>query len=225
MFMLDLEAAQRRVFKYHTYPSHLCQPTWVSLGGVDFASIMDPTRRTSQHSHFALAYVLKRPEGGAVVFDGVLEQCSQAEAEGHIKRAQEMFPAWQGTVVEQVGVGDQFFQMLYRLPDMKIIPMPRGKRLGQKAERLSKGIGPWLENGRVRISDAETPYLTALRQFFNRYPNVTGHDPGWDAADALYWALTGMPDVLVMPKVSDELPSVEPSERAANPFASLGASQ
>ena len=220
--MLDLEAAQRRVFKYHSYPSHLCNPMWPCVGGLDYASVMDPTRRTSQHSHFGLAYVLKRPEGGAVIFDGVLEQCSQVEAEGYVDKAQAMFPSWQGVVIEQVGVGDQFFQMLYRKPNMKIIPMPRQGRMQQKAERLYKGLGPWLENGRVRIADAETKFLTALRQFFNRYPNVTGHDPGWDAADAVYWALMGMPDVLVLPSPSAEMPGLVKQGREANPFASLG---
>ena len=225
MFMLDLEAAQHRVFKYHLYPSHLCNPMWVSVGGLDFASIMDPTRRTAQHSHFALAYVLKRPEGGAVVFDGILEQCSQVEAEGHVEKAQAMFPFWQGVVVEQIGVGDQFFQMLYRKPNMKLIPMPRGKRMGAKSDRLSKGLAPWLENGRVRISDAETKYLSALRQFFNRYPNVTAHDPGWDAADALYWALLGMPDALVLEPVGPDYLMAGGAGKPANPFKSLGNSQ
>ena len=127
MFLLDLEAASRRVFRYHSYPSHLINPMWVGVGGLDYASVQDPTRRTSYHSHFALAYVLKVPGGGAVVFDGVLEQCSQGEAEVYAKRAQEMFPNWQGSVIEHIGKGEEFFNTLYRIPTLKLIPMPRGR--------------------------------------------------------------------------------------------------
>ena len=222
--LLDLTAAQSRVFKYQTYPNHLINPTWVGVGGNDFASVMDPLRRTSYHSHFALAYVLKLPEGGAVVMDGVLEQCSQAEAEGYIERAQSMFPNWQGTVIEQFGVGDQFFQMLYRKPHIKIIPMPRHGRAKAKADRLANELGPWLENGRLRISDAETKFLSALRRFLNNYPNVREHDPGWDAADAVYWAAMGMPDTLVLPTPKGRLESPRPwrKEPEPNPFSTLG---
>ena len=221
--LLDLTAAAQRVFKYQTYPAHLINPMWGAVGGVDYASVMDPTRRNSQHSHFALAYVMKDPAGGAVIMDGVLEQCSQGEAEGHMDKAQAMFPSWSGAVVEQIGKGDDFFQMLYRKPHIRLIPMPRGTKLKSKADRLAHELGPWLENGRLRISDAETPFLSGLRRFFNLYPNVREHDPGWDAADAVYWAARGMPDVLIMPKQREDIAAPWfTEEKAANPWAALG---
>ena len=82
MFLLDLTTAHNRVFIHHPYPSHLINTVWPIVGGVDYASVFDPTKRgQAGQSHFALAYTAKLPGGGAVVFDGVLEQCSQGEAE------------------------------------------------------------------------------------------------------------------------------------------------
>lgn len=65
-------------------------------------------------------------------------------------------------------------------------------------------MAPWMENGTVRISDAETPFLRELRNELDSYPNHA-HD---DALDAVYYALRVIPDVLVMPKSSEELPEV-----------------
>jgi hypothetical protein len=90
-----------------------------------------------------------------------------------------------------------------------------------KPERLVHQMGPWLRLGVVRISDAETPFLNALRRFLNHYPSVSKHDPGWDAADAVYWALRGMPDVLVMPDASSELPQPTRKKNLPQPWSNL----
>ena len=220
MFMLDLTAMERRVFSYQTFPNHLIQSTWPYVGGVDYAGVADPSKRNPDQSHFALAYVAKMPGGGAVVFDGVLEQCTQAESEQYVRQAQDIFPDYLTSVIEGDGKGEEFYQVLYRHPDLKLLPLKtQGKG---KAERLVRQMGPWLRSGRVRISDAETKFLSALRHFLNVYPNVSEHDPGYDAADAVYWALRGMPDVLVMPKQEEELPPFfRDKTKPSHPFSGL----
>lgn len=222
MYLLDLTARTRRIFKYQSYPAHLVNTSWPMVGGCDYADAPDPTRRHNTSSHFALAYVAKLPEGGAVVYDGVVEQWTQAESEGSIARAQAMFPNWEHTVIETDGKGLTFYNMLYRRPEMKIYPIKTGGR--SKASRLVNELGPWLESGRIRISDADTPFLNAARNFMNKYPTVEEHDKGWDVMDAIYDAAMGMPDVLVVPPIRDTLPGYERRTRQANPWASLGAS-
>lgn len=223
MFLLDLTAAHNRVFQYQMYPSHLIDTTWPMQGGTDYASVADAMKRGERgQSHFALAYLAKLPAGGAVVVDGVLEQCSQGEAEDYLLRAQNMFPMWLSNVVEGDGKGEDFIQVMFRHPEMRIVPM---KTAGvSKVSRLAGpgGLAPWLRNMRIRISDGNSKFLNALRHFLNAYPNVQEHDPGWDAADAVYWAARGLPDVLVMPTPHDELASVYGRKRVENPFASLG---
>lgn len=216
MFLLDLEAGSQRVFSYQTYPANSINFLWPAYGGCDFASMEDPTKRITHRSHYALAYLMERPEGGAVVYDGVLEQWTQSEGEQAILSAQSLFPAWQHTIVEGDGKGEAFIAVLSRNPGARIVAMNTGGR--QKAKRLTDEMGPWLRVGRLKISDAETKFLSALRRFLNEYPNVTRDDPGWDAADAVYWALHAMPHVLVMPAYEKELPSLLPRPRAPNPW-------
>ena len=179
---------------------------WNANGGCDYASVEDPTKRDRNRSHYALAYVLKNPVTNAiVVYDGVLEQCTQEIGEKHIVTAQSIFPNWGFSVVEGDGVGEQFIAVLRRNPGIRIdARKTKGMR---KADRLVLGLGPWLANGRVLISDAETPFLDALRRFLRLYPAVTRNDPGWDAADAVYWALHAFPECLTMEYRGD---SIEP---------------
>jgi len=218
-FLGDLNAAKNRVFTYHTYPHELISTTWPFVGGADPAGVMDPTRRTLDHSHFALAYVAKVPEGGAVVYDGVLEQFSYAEGEQSILTAQNLFPSWEQTVVEGDGVGEAFLAMLYRHPNLHLFPKKTGGR--RKADRLVKELGPWLRIGRVRISTAETKFLNALRSWLNRYPAVSEHDPGWDAADAVYLALCGMPDTLAMADPEKAFPQMGAKKHNVQPWSRL----
>jgi hypothetical protein len=89
-----------------------------------------------------------------------------------------------------------------------------------KAARLERQMGPWLENGMVRISDADTPFLVELRRELDNYP-LCDHD---DALDGVYWALRGMPEVLSMPRdMEGELPMNMPwKKKITNPYVSLG---
>ena len=100
-------------------------------------------------------------------------------------------------------MGEQFIPVLRRNPGIRIdARKTKGMR---KADRLVLGLGPWLANGRVMISDADTPFLNALRRFLSLYPAVTRNDPGWDAADAVYWALHAFPEALTMSYRGDSM--------------------
>lgn len=221
MYLLDLTQAKNRAIVYHLYPAHQINYLWPMGGGIDYAAVLASSRRTAQQSHFALAYVAKIPGGGAVVVDGVLEQCTQGEAEEHVVKAQETWPNWLHAVVEGDGKGEDFIGVLMRHPSLRIIPMKTGGK--SKEHRLLREGSPNLRNLRVMISDAETKFLSALRSFLNRYPNVSEHDAGWDAWDSVYWGLRGMPDVIAMPDASEGL-ATGPRIRKPNPFASLGQS-
>src|SRR3990170_1740525 len=220
MFMLDLSMAHNKVFKYQAYPASEIRFNWPLVGGVDYAGSGDAQKNASgQGDFFAFAYVAKRPGGGAVVVDGVLDRPTQAQAEEYIKRAQEIYPHWMRCVVEGDGKGEEFIQTIKRNPGLKILPLKTGGK--GKAKRLERQMSPWLENGTVRISDAETPFLAELRRELDEYPN-SAHD---DALDALYWALRGIPDVLSMPRFDADLPPPVRKQRQRNPFMALARSQ
>ena len=204
MMLCDLSRSEGSVFRYQNYPYKEISPSWVANGGCDYASVPDPSKRDHNRSHYALSYVVKNPVTNTlVVYDGVLEQCTQEIGEKHIVTAQSIFPNWGYTIVEGDGVGEQFIAVLRRNPGIRIDARKTGGK--RKADRLVLGLGPWLANGRVLISDADTPFLMALRRFLSLYPNVSRNDPGWDAADSVYWALHAFPECLVMEYKGDSL--------------------
>lgn len=211
MYLLDLTKASRRLFKWMDYPADQVKPTWAMTGGCDYASVSDGWQKKSDsRDYFALAYVARLPEGGCVVVDGVLEKCTQAEAEVFMKQAQELWPGWTHAVVEGDGKGEEFIAVLKRNPGLRIIPMKtRGRG---KQQRLEREMGPWLENGTVRISSGETPFLRELRLELAEYP-YREHD---DALDAVYWALRGMPGVLTVKNQDEGLPEFGQEKQKIN---------
>jgi predicted phage terminase large subunit-like protein len=216
MFMLDLTASKNKIFKFQHYPSSEIRFSWPIIAGVDYAGTMSAAKnKMGDNDYFAIAYVAKLPGGGAVVIDGVLEHCTQAEAELFVKRGQEMYPSYLHAVVEGDGKGEDFIQVLRRNPSMKVVPMKTGGK--GKDIRLVRQMSPWFESGLVRVSDAETPFLSELRKELDMYP-LCRYD---DALDAVYWALRGMPDVLHMPRTEDELPVYGPKEKMENPYIEL----
>lgn len=219
MYMCDLSYSKNRVFRYMTYPSSEIKFNLPMVGGVDYAGTMDEyTNKAGRNDYFAMAYTAKLPGYGAVVVDGILEHCTQAEGEVHVKKAQAIFPIWLQAVVEGDGAGEVFIQTLKRNPGLRIVPMKTKGR--GKGRRLEGFMAPWLENGTLRVSDAETPFLNELRHELDTYPDCE-YD---DALDALYWSMRGMPDVFVMRDQEEELPvpGVNGNEQAAHPYCSLG---
>lgn len=216
MFLLDLTASQNKIYKYQLYPSSEIRSTWPIVAGVDYAGTMDPAKnKTGKNDYFAIAYVAKVPGGGAVVLDGVLAHCTQAEAEGYVMRGQNMYPNYLTAVVEKDGKGEEFIQVIRRNPKMKVYPLGTGGK--GKPTRLITQMSPWLESGLVKISDAETPYLRELRKELDM-PESARYD---DARDALYWALRGIPDVLTIPADDDGLPGFGVKKKRTNIFTEM----
>jgi hypothetical protein len=94
MFMLDLSARKQQFFKYMVMDNDKVNSSWPVVAGIDYAGVRENLFRkdTGERDYFAIAYVAKLPGGGAVVMNGVLEKCSQAEAEGYVMRGQNMYP-------------------------------------------------------------------------------------------------------------------------------------
>lgn len=65
------------------------------------------------------------------------------------------------------------------------------------------------------------PFLNELRNELDTYP-MCAHD---DAMDAVYWALMGMPDVLVVPRLEEEglLNEAVRREKKESPWKALAA--
>lgn len=221
MMLLDREGAlKEKIFKFHVYRNENINFGWPMVSGVDYASvIMQEVGRADARSHFALAYTLKTPEGNAVVADGVVEQCSQLQAEEYVMSAQRLYVGWLNCVIETDGKGMDFYQLMARHPGMNLIPTKSGGK--HKADRLYKTMSAWFEMGKVRVSDADTKFLRIFRSFLDKFPNLDKHAPEWDAADAVYCSLIGMPDILQMPVFESIIPG-QVLKVQQNPWASAG---
>lgn len=193
--LLDLSKLDEMVFRWQPFPYLDINPNWPMVGGIDFASIIDESQKASKdRSYFAIAYVVKNPRGGAIVYDGIRERCTPAIAETHVERPQHTFPGWLTSGIELDGKGEVFYSILRRKPHLRLNPMRTGGK--GKAQRLEHQMAPWFESGVVKISDADTPFLNALRKEMRQYPN----SKTLDCMDAVYWALMQIPDVLMIPK-------------------------
>jgi len=217
MFLLDLAAAKVAGLKYYMYPhQEIDTVKWPMYGGADLATVLTKGRRDDPgRDYFSLAYGAKTPLGKLVIVDGIFEQCTQAQAEDHMKKPQEVFPGWRFSVMEGDGLGESLYvSFTSRNPGLRVTMMKtkgKGKRYRQEQE-----MGPWLENGQVMISDADTPYLNALRKALDDFP-----DGNNDIRDGLYWVCRAVPDVLQVKKQEDELPTTFKKPKQRNPIYAL----
>ena len=220
MIMLDLATASTGRLVYYEYPKDDIRYDLYTVGGAD-PTTFTTAPEGNRNSHFALAYLSKLPTGGAVVVGGVLEQCSQLAAENHILAAQGLFQNWAYTAIEDVSVGKVFLQTLQRNPRIRAVPsglkgITDGK-ITSKHDRV-KSIHKWFENGTVRISNADTPFLNALRKGLDKFFDLDAKDPAFDAWDAVFHAMKNMPDVLQ--EYEAEIP--QKRERVPHPLDGIG---
>lgn len=197
---------------YYSYIPTGIEYTFPAYGGADpTGAEPDLETKGKKHSYFALAYVVKLPQGGALVLDGVLEQCSHVEAENYILNAQTLFPRWNFTMVENIGPGLVFYNNAKRnrnlrvlASDLVVLDEKDRKSVKSKNQRI-QGMARWFESGVVKIAARETPFLNALRFLFDHFWELNEHQPhmAWDAGDAVWHALKAMPDIFVIQDYSD----------------------
>ena len=215
MYMLDTSVKMEgEGLTFRTYPHEKIDFTAVMTAGVDYMSMRkDANVDLRNRSYYAQAYLFKLPDGRAVVGDGWYGRPTQAQAEVKMETI-EAFYGHRGTVFESDGKGEEALQIFMRNPNLTLVPM-RTKGQG-KPERLERQLGPWLENGKIMISDGDTPFLIFARKCLRKYPQ-------WfiDPIDAMYWAARLMPEVMTLEKHSDRLPGTK-REIQQNPYYSVG---
>jgi hypothetical protein len=228
MIMMDIATAATGRLRFYEYPHDQISYDWPTQGGCD-PTTFDENAGENKSSHFALGYVGKRPNAGpmakAIVIDGVLEQCTLSQAENFIISAQSKFANWLNTAVENVSVGKVFYQAM-RLNSVIRVVLSGLKgitdsKVRSKKDRWLNDAAKYFESGAVQISDADTPYLRALRKLFNNFFDLSEHDPAWDAGDSVYHALRQMPDLL---KTENEGQRQERQQRQNRPHPLAGLS-
>jgi hypothetical protein len=231
--LLELDYGEGESLPFFAYAIMGNEHTFPMIGGGDpTGSEPDRIHNMKKRSHFALAYVAKLPQGGALVYDGILEQCGPVEAENYILAAQTMFPNWGRCMIEAVGTGAGFYQSATRNLSLRIVATDlyevdeKNRNIIRSKNDRILTMAKWFEDGTIKIAARRSPFLDALRYLFEHFwelnPN-TPH-PAWDAGDAVYAALKGMPEILVVKKILTAIPVHGSQSQAglSSPWASLG---
>lgn len=227
MYLLSLIGASDLGLPFMSFPLEKIKDfeekyNLVSCSAVDYASVSElATKRIDpkNRSKFALVYGYILPSHVFVITGGVLGHYSQLKAEGHVKKVQGMHDNHRTTGVEMNGKGEEFMSILARDSTLDLLPVWTGKQ--SKDTRTDREVAPWLEMGKIMVSDEDTPFLNDLRKALWEYPYGNR-----DVIDAL-WVLTKtIPDVLIVDTVTEEAhdrKSPGRFKRNKNPFSSFGA--
>ena len=205
MYMMDIQTANTAGIKYYLYDHEKIGRDLPMVGGADPSLFQDSQNESSSFAHLILA---KLPDNTAVVVDVFLKKCSITEAKDAILMAQDKYPNLKYTGVENVGGGKVFYEFLITDPRVHVVKSDlsgMGSSVRNKADRQKTQISGWLENMTVKISNAETSGLRALRKLYDNFPDVGKHDEAWDAGDALYHAMKLIPEVLRLPIPQEDL--------------------
>jgi hypothetical protein len=222
MYLLSLAMANELGLEYSSFPFEgLPNPdTLEHVSGVDYASMLEIRGKVIQaknRSQFALAYGCILPSRVCIITGGVLGHYTQLKAEGHVQTVQNKFKRHRTTGIEMNGKGEEFFAILSRHQEMDLYPYWTGK--SKKETRLEMQLGPWLEMGKIMISDEDTPFLNAARKALAEFPHGN-----LDVLDAIYGVSQVIPDVLVVDTPKKALAQEKLGKRVRkNPLSAFGA--
>jgi hypothetical protein len=222
MYLLSLAMANELGLEYSTFPHEdIPDPDTLEFAsGVDYASMMEvrgKVMQTRNRSKFALAYGCIMPTRVFVITGGVVGHFTQLKAEGHVQTVQARFKRHRTTGLEMNGKGEEFFSLLSRHAEMDLFPYWTGKT--KKETRLEMQLGPWLEMGKIMVSDEDTPFLNELRKALAEFPHGN-----LDVLDAVFGVSKTIPDVLVVNEPQKEKVHQKIGKRVTkNPFSSFGA--
>ena len=224
MYLCDLVRAQNKLFKYSTFPHERIDPNWLCGGGVDYASIQKATRvQIANRSHFAYCLGTKTPYNTLVIKGGFVGQITQTEGEETVLRFQNSCANFRVCMIEDIGKGEEFVYLLMRNPSTKV--NRHGVKHGSgKDDRIYKELSTLLENGMLLVSDEDTPFLNAVRRYFDRFPNIGEHELEKDVADSVYHMVAAFPEIHVMQsKPKEGLAQFNRPVITSSPWARIGA--
>lgn len=226
MSLCDVELSRPKNYRYQSFPANEIKWTdWPLVDGVDpVGTLKSISGNEGGISHFASCFALKTPYSTIVIGDGIVEKCDADEGERHVINTQRTYPrTFQRASVESNGVGALFIGMLSRNKGLKVSSHNTNEiGKGSKQERQYRFLQPLFANGSVLVSDGETPFLNAVREYLDAFPTIDKNSALWDVGDALVLAIYDIPEIWsrVVANVTDSKIWVE-KKHQLNPYSSL----
>lgn len=211
---IDLAHGTADPLPYYTYGLSGDEYNWPIIAGADpNGTEKDRMTQEKKLSHFGIAYIAENPMGGAIVLDGFLERCSYGEADSQLLAAQTKFKNYKVCYIESVGTGEAYWEHVRKNMNLKVVASnlvsidPKGRKVIRSKDNRVLDMAVWFENGTMKLSDRDSEFMRQLRFLFTHFYELdknTAH-PAWDAGDAVYAAMKGIPHILKVEKIQDEI--------------------
>lgn len=206
MALLNIELSKPKNMRYMEFPAKdIKWDKWPMTSGVDPVGTVEGVSAGTGISHFAMAFLLKSPYNNLVLADGIIEKCDAMAGERYVVETQRTFMKTHiASSVETNGAGAVFVALVTRNKGVKIHPHAVSELgTGSKKDRQYQFLQPLFANGSIVVSDADTPFLNAAREYLDIFPNFAKDSYLWDVGDAIAIAALDVPEIWSRVVVTD----------------------
>lgn len=198
MALLDVSLSKPQNMKYQQFPSKdIKWAEWPMTLGVDPVGWVKGISTGEGISHFAAVQLLRTPYNTVVIGDGFVEKIDALEGEKRVADVQRTFnKTYQNASIEINGAGATWAAMITRGSGIKYhghTVNELGK--GNKKDRQYRFLQPLLAAGALLVSDADTPFLNAVREYLDSFPNFDNDSHLLDVGDAICIGVLDIPEV------------------------------
>src|SRR3990172_1632042 len=198
MVLLNIELSKPKNMRYQEFPAaDIKWDKWPLTDGVDPVGTVEGVSQGSGISHFALAHLLRTPYNTLVIGDGVVEKCDAFKGEEHVAESRRTYSkTHRGTSIESNGIGAIFIGGVTR--NRGFAPHAHAVSElgpGSKKQRQYQFLQPLFASGALLVSEADTPFLNAVREYCDNFPNFASDSHLWDVGDALAIGVLDVPQV------------------------------
>lgn len=198
MYLLDIELSKPQNMLYQSFPANQIKWTeWPMILGVDPVGWVKGISQGEGISHFAGAMLLKTPYNTLVVADGFVEKIDALEGEKRVADVQRVYArTYLNASIEMNGAGAMWIALITRSSGIKY----HGHNVnelgkGNKKDRQYRFLQPLFASGSILVSDADTPFLNAVREYLDTFPNFENDSYLLDVGDALCIGALDVPEV------------------------------
>lgn len=198
MCLCDIDLSKPRNMRYQTYPAHEIKwREWPMILGVDPVGWVKGVSSGQGISHFAAAQLLKTPYNTLVIGDGFVEKIDALQGEERVAEIQRTFAkTYKNASIETNGAGAMWIAMITRNKNIKYHGHNVGELgAGNKKQRQYSFLQPLFASGAILVSDAETPFLNAVREYMDNFPNFPDDSYLLDVGDALVMGAYDVPEI------------------------------
>ena len=228
MYLLDIELSKPKNMRYMTFPANEVKwNEWAMTLGVDPVGWVKGVSTGEGISHFAAAMLLRTPYNTLVVGDGFVEKIDALEGESRVAEIQRTYSkTYKNASVELNNAGAMWIALVTRSKGIKY----HGHNVnevstGNKKQRQYAFLQPLFASGSILVSDADTPFLNAVREYLDNFPNFPDDSYLLDVGDALVMGALDIPEiwtkVVVNADVSERVNIWKDNRRRQDPYEAL----